>query len=300
MKNFINSNLFYYIRTNMHGQYTYVNNHFKQKFEFISDDFIGKLTVDAIHPDDLHKCMEAVNFCLQNTDKKFTIDIRKPQKDGTYFFSTWEFSLYQNPDTQTTEIQCVGFDFTNKQMEIQSILDNLPDLVFIINHNGVILEIFAPPLPMYEYAKAKCLGKSVNEVPCFKNVVFSKILDKIAKKCCIKNMQYSVEMEDKLLWFNANITSFQYVNQNCILWVARDITDLVENLEKIESHGRALTAIARINSHNLRAPVARILGLCNILENDKLSEHNSEIIKYITETTLLLDEEIKKISHLSS
>ncbi len=300
MKNFINSNLFYYIRTNMQGQYSYVNEHFKKKFGFITNNFIGRFTSDAIHPDDFYKCKEAVYFCLQNPTKKQIIEIRKPNSDGTYFYSTWEFSLYQNSDLKETEIQCIGFDVTDKQLQLQSVIDNLPDLVYIINKNGLIVDVFVPSLIKYENIIAQNKNKSIFEVSCFKNIIFEDILTYLDKNGSLKNKQYHAEIENQTFWYNANITAFRYNNQDCILWVARDITEIVENQKKLLHQDKALTDIARINSHNLRSPVARILGLCNILENDKLSIHNSEIIKYIKETALLLDVEIKKVSKLSS
>ena len=55
----INSKSHYLIITDLEGNYIFVNNHFKEKFSFLSKNFIGQPVINSIHPEDLEKCIEA-------------------------------------------------------------------------------------------------------------------------------------------------------------------------------------------------------------------------------------------------
>ena len=61
-------------------------------------------------------------------------------------------------------------------------------------------------------------------------------------------------------------------------------------------HKKILSEIANAQSHEVRAPLARILGLVNLFDkNDSKSDINKDVIKYIHVSALELDLVIKKI-----
>lgn len=61
-------------------------------------------------------------------------------------------------------------------------------------------------------------------------------------------------------------------------------------------HKKILSEIANAQSHEVRAPLARILGLINLFDkNNPTSDINKDVIKYIHVSALELDQVIKKI-----
>jgi PAS domain S-box-containing protein len=66
---------------------------------------------------------------------------------------------------------------------------------------------------------------------------------------------------------------------------------------KILSQNKKLRSIAWHQSHELRGPVARILGLSNMLQmmNTDLTEDFQEYLKHLNKTTKVLDEVVEKI-----
>lgn len=71
---------------------------------------------------------------------------------------------------------------------------------------------------------------------------------------------------------------------------------LTEDLTSVIKQGEQLRNIAFKNSHELRRPVANILGLINVLEMDDLTDENKKIIAYIESSIKELDETIKSIA----
>jgi light-regulated signal transduction histidine kinase (bacteriophytochrome) len=88
----------------------------------------------------------------------------------------------------------------------------------------------------------------------------------------------------------------QQKNNELGIEVARQTRDLTEtNLELIEQNTR-LEQFAFIISHNLRAPMARIVGLSAILDFAKDSVETSEIVKLMAKSTQDLDQVIKDLT----
>ena len=78
---------------------------------------------------------------------------------------------------------------------------------------------------------------------------------------------------------------------------SRDITGQFNHLHMIEKQNEQLRKIAWVQSHEVRSPVATILGLANLLnENDPNDPHNTDILKHIKEAANNLDDVIKKIT----
>ncbi|EPR68106.1 putative sensor/response regulator hybrid [Cyclobacterium qasimii M12-11B] len=80
----------------------------------------------------------------------------------------------------------------------------------------------------------------------------------------------------------------------------RDITDKVNHIKAIEKQNEKLRDIAWRQSHIVRAPVARIMGLVNLQKNMNYSgEKLEEILNYIMDSTEELDQIIRDISKRS-
>ena len=82
---------------------------------------------------------------------------------------------------------------------------------------------------------------------------------------------------------------------NGILFNSNDITERMNHIEAIEEQNTKLKEIAWIQSHLVRAPVARILGLIELLKNEKEKDNEVELLNYIYDSTEELDVLIKDI-----
>ena len=81
-----------------------------------------------------------------------------------------------------------------------------------------------------------------------------------------------------------------------IIGSMQDITDIHNYIETIEKNNRRLKEIAWTQSHVVRAPLARIMGLIDLLENECEIEDKSQLLNYILESARELDNVIRKIT----
>ena len=77
--------------------------------------------------------------------------------------------------------------------------------------------------------------------------------------------------------------------------VAHDITDEIAQIARLELQDKQLTEIAWLQSHIVRAPLANILGLCQLVDHDTLDPDTSELFSFIYESSGKLDQVIREI-----
>jgi PAS domain S-box-containing protein len=100
------------IRTDLLGNYTFVNPSFLAHFGFEEADLIGTHSFETVHPEDWAACRHAVEECIDQSGKVVKVQFRKPTKMGVFFWTSWEFVTIQNQEGVITEIQCLGYDIT--------------------------------------------------------------------------------------------------------------------------------------------------------------------------------------------
>jgi len=75
-----------------------------------------------------------------------------------------------------------------------------------------------------------------------------------------------------------------------------DITEKVSHIEEIALRDRQLTEIAWVQSHVIRSPLAKIMGLIDLLKDTAASDTEKEqLMDYLLSSALELDEQIRRI-----
>ncbi|WP_284653143.1 PAS domain S-box protein [Flavobacterium terrisoli] len=93
----------------------------------------------------------------------------------------------------------------------------------------------------------------------------------------------------------SNVIPFQNTTGRLIL--ANDITERVTHVEAIEKQNEKLKEIAWIQSHLVRAPLAKIIGLVDIIKNYGLDDAESKtMLDHLLESAEELDTIIKDIT----
>ncbi|MDX2306018.1 MAG: PAS domain S-box protein [Microscillaceae bacterium] len=154
----LNSKIYSLVITDLEGNYVFVNEVFKKKFSFVSEDLIGLPFLATVHPEDIEKCNQAAYACIINPDLTLEVDIRKPKQDNQdYYWTSWEFSLFKNKQNQAIGIIAIGYDITpqkalekDKQLlseRFEKIVENIPSFVyqFCIRPEGTSFFPYASP-----------------------------------------------------------------------------------------------------------------------------------------------------------
>jgi PAS domain S-box-containing protein len=100
-------------------------------------------------------------------------------------------------------------------------------------------------------------------------------------------------------WFESKELVFErdnYGTATKILGFAQDITDKVHFINELQRKNEQLAEIARLNSHEIRRPLANILGLVALFNREDLADKfNIEVLEKLDLSAKELDDVIHRI-----
>ena len=103
--------------------------------------------------------------------------------------------------------------------------------------------------------------------------------------------------EGEVIHVDLHSNLIPYQDRRVRLVLASNITDSMEYLKALEVQNKKLTEIAWTQSHVVRAPLARIMALIDMIKNyPELNEENQELLGYIFTSAVELDDVIRNIS----
>lgn len=116
-----------------------------------------------------------------------------------------------------------------------------------------------------------------------------------------KSIFIHVKKNGELIKVEATINNLIFNGQKSTLVLVNDITDRLKYVETIEIQNQTFKEIAWIQSHIVRAPLARLMGLINLLESDTIDTDPKLIglLGHIKNSSIELDEIIRDISKKS-
>lgn len=115
-RGFYESQTNFVIRTDLEGNYSYVNKKFMEDFGWIYPDgeILGKSCMPSICEHDQHRVIEVVEKCLENPEEVFKIEVDKPKRGGGTVTTLWDFICMVDGKGDPFEIQCMGVDISDR------------------------------------------------------------------------------------------------------------------------------------------------------------------------------------------
>ncbi|RZK35575.1 MAG: PAS domain S-box protein, partial [Hymenobacter sp.] len=143
-KSIIDNQSFYIIKTDLEGNYTYLNPSYCKVMGIAQQDWIGKSPFTLVMPEDHSLCLETMQSCFADPDKTHWAIIRMLSPKGI-LITQWEFSLLWEDTLNAEAFLGIGHDITpliKKQEDLQSLVDvtalqnkRLNNFTYIISHN---------------------------------------------------------------------------------------------------------------------------------------------------------------------
>jgi len=179
-----------------------------------------------------------------------------------------------------------------------------PQPIIIFNKKThYIEEVNDAAIATYGYSRKEFLNLSKKELyhPEDRNVLFeipeSEINMTKFKRAGFKGLFKHLKKNGEFIYVEVFTNSLDINNQS--ISVIYDVSDKVKYTNAIEEQNKKLKEIAWIQSHMVRAPLARMMGLIDLISanEDQVSEEISFCLKEIIKSSIELDNIVKDISN---
>jgi len=264
-----------------------------------------------VHPDDIESAIDTMQQALVSKDNYSPI-FRIIWKDASVHYI--EASAIIERDEQGNAIRMIGanWDIT-KQTEkerhlklLESVITNTKDAVMIteaeaLNELGpTILYVNEAFTKMTGYSLEEVIGKSPKILQGLKSdSIELKRLNEAMRNwqsCEINIVNYKKNGEE--YWVNFSVSPVMNERGCYTHWISieRDITVIKEYINAIENQNIKLREIAWEQSHIVRAPLARMMGIVSVLRDYKqdTAEYN-EWVGHFNDSAREFDKIIKDI-----
>ncbi len=263
---------------------------------------------ERIHPDDLAIVAEKYRYAIENKATNIRVEYRLRTNTGKYKYVYDQGYLQYNKDRELVRIigafkdidQLKRFDDENKRLA--DIITKVNNMIIIQDIDGKITWVNKAFETFTGYTLCEVAGKK------FPEVLFGPETDINGSdylKSSIKELKrFSYEVinytkQQKKFWVNIEFTPLFNVEgkPEGYISIHTDISIQKEKEEKISRQNEILRNIAWMSSHELRKPVASILGLIELINETTDETDKDESIRMMQTCTKYLDEIIHKINH---
>lgn len=296
-------------------------NGFKHLFGYnIVNAFIeNEFWENNIHPEDKRKTLKKLkNFIKNSNQQQIEYEYRFMKSDGTYAYVNDRLFIIREGEVPIRIIGAIN-DITKRKEEeqrlklLESIITNSSDAVMITEagfseESSKIIYVNEALVKMTGFSKEEILGKSPGMFLGPDSDL--EEVDKM-KRALAYNKSFSSEIinyakNGKPYWVGIDIAPVSDTTGKVSHMIAneRDITSRkVQEQEReklifeLIQNNKDLRQFSYITSHNLRGPIANLLGLTNLLDIYKVEDSTlSKIMDGIKKAATNFDETIKDLS----
>jgi PAS domain S-box-containing protein len=203
----------------------------------------------------------------------------------------------------TTEIKLSELEKQESQRRFVNAFEHAPIGMAVVSLNGKILKANPAFCFLLGYNVEDLLMKFMEDLSFHKEYMQELELTKRMKRHELANS----EMDRKFICKSGDIITCRLIlsmvlddqeQPSYFIYQFLDITENVKYLNSIEEQNKVLKEITWMQSHVVRAPLARLMGLISALEESEVSEFpHEEVRKEVLNSANELDEIIREISN---
>ncbi|MCW3111031.1 MAG: hypothetical protein JWQ09_5537 [Segetibacter sp.] len=280
-----------------------------------SDNF--RLWQQLIHPEEREIIIKRLEEVLKGTESNWVEEYRFQKAGGEYSYVLDKAIVLR--DTSGKAYRMIGAmqDITRQKEEehtlklFQSVIVNANDGVFITEAKPIVFP--GPKIIYVNEAMSRIAGYSreefIGQAPgiLYGQKSDAKELEKLCtsmlkwEMCEIEILNYKKNGEE--IWMNYSVVPIANEKGWFTHWItiARDVTEQRKHTKEIEEQNIKLKEIAWMQSHVVRAPLARIMGLINAINDfDAMKMSQAELLGHIVHSAHELDAIIRDIVTKSS
>ncbi|NPD45027.1 MULTISPECIES: PAS domain S-box protein [unclassified Lentimicrobium] len=247
---------------------------------------------DLIHPDDLPRVLNEVNYYVNNSAfKNYSHEYyRLKSKNGDYAWVEDQTEIIRNIQGEITHLNGLLIDVSEKKKSIELIKEseeryrtifnsNLDGLI-ILNEQGDIVEVNEVTCNMYGYTYQELMHRDSNKIKIASDINIYFVKDFLETNKILIAESEDIRKDGSPFNINAKLRYITYNHEKHILVIIRDITDikraekqLIDAKQKAEESDQLKSSFLANMSHEIRTPMNAIIGFSSLLEEDDIDQN---------------------------
>lgn len=264
-----------------------------------------------IHPQDRDRVTGNIQTHINNRIARWQDEYRFLCADGSYKYVLDRGFMVFNEEGISIRMLGSMQDISQRKQEeqwsrlLESVVINATDAVLITTGNvegsgQSIIYVNEAYSRMSGYHRSELIGSSprISQGPETDSAELKKLKIAIENKmpCEIEVINYT--KTGKEYWVSQSNAPIADTSGEVTHWISiqRDITQNKKHLRKIEEQNKKFKEIEWIQSHLVRAPLARIMGLVELLKDFVPGDDKDELLHHLTNSAKELDSIIINIA----
>ncbi len=320
-KGLVQSQTNYFVRIGLDGNYSFCNDKFIEEFGWMFPDNnpVGHDSLTDIAEYHKDHVRSVAMKCFANPNESIQAEIHKRVKDYRTKATLWDM-VYLPEAGENGEMQCTGIDISarveaERQNEFQAnLLDKIGQGIIATDVKGKAIYWNRAAEKLYGWKQEEILNKKVHDLLHPESQSFPEI-SKLLKSGKTWNSETKAVRKDKSsipIQITASPINIKENEFKGSVIISSDLTELKKSelkLKKLNKElklytkelvqaNKGLEQFSYIVSHNLRAPVANILGLADILQDEESEEIKEKLYKELINNVGRLDMVIKDLNSI--
>ncbi len=289
-----------------------------RQYGYTREEFLSMTILDIRPAENVEQTAQLVQTNRQ-TGEFYEGTWQHKKKNGDIIFVKIESNLLSLDERQvrfvqatdiTTQIehQLEVFNYHRKieesEANLRAIFDSAVDGFVLIDAHGVI-KLFNPKASAsMEFNKDQMsfeIGRSIFDyVETARLASFKRIMEKVYQGETV-DYERMFSFDENIVWIRYTINPVLDNNKivgACIM--GRDITERKFYLQSLEEQNKTFREISWMQSHMVRAPLARMLGLLPMLSSEINDEDRKKVIEYLNISANELDDVVNIITDRST
>ncbi|WP_062057954.1 PAS domain-containing protein [Sediminicola sp. YIK13] len=273
--------------------------------------------INHLHPDDVHRVLNELKDLLKNPDQNyFEVKYRFLKGDGTYIDIHEKASILRNDNGGPFRMVGTMRDVSEANRYLEQLKESekkYNDLFHLSPQPSWVYDLETLQFLDVNSAAIDCYGYSLRE---FMNLTLADIRPKSEIDPLMVEIE-NVRSDSERIYegvfrhsksngeeFDVRIYSnpINFRGRTCRQVVAFDISELTKHIKTIESQNSKFNKIAWMQSHVLRAPLVRMMGLTNLLldPEENTQGENRFVLEEIRKSSNEIDQITREIAQITN
>ncbi|MDI9878152.1 PAS domain-containing protein [Flectobacillus longus] len=187
------------------------------------------------------------------------------------------------------------------EIRFKNIIENTPIALAVLDKNFQVIQLNSVAEELLGYTSQELIGTDLRSIiycsyfddressPFFENS------DAFFTNLTSERFISTINKAGELVTVDITINAYRFNTNKTIVIAARDVRVLLKQEEKLQLHSELFRKIAWQQSHEVRKPLANIMGITNLLLESGSSSSMNMYLEYLKEATVELDIIIKNI-----